>query len=209
MKRPVNLTMLTYGRPRLAQQAFRTLQENTNKDLYELSIFDDEAKLGTGPARNEVIRQSEHFFGRGEYLYLSDCDVAFTFGWLDTLIEAYEFAREHLQVGAIGGYCHPYHQPIERHAFNDREIGITWSLPTQSMLMSWDIWDRFGPFSQTSPGKVQQGEDWLFTERLRAAGLRVASLYPPVVYNTAKHDSFGNLMVGHELVEDIEGLLIE
>lgn len=208
MKR-VNITILTYGRPRLLRQALRTLEENTDSRRYRLTMFNDEMRLGTGGARNQVIKNAD-FEGREDYLYLSDLDVAFTHGWLDTLIEAYEFARAYLQVGALGGYCHPYHQPYERHSFKDgRDIGITWTLPTQSMLMTWDIFDKFGPFDQTSPGKVQQGEDWLFTERLRAAGLRCASLYPPVVYNTARHDSFGKPMVGHELVQDIEGLIIE
>jgi len=202
--------MLSYGRPRLLEQALRTLQQHTPPEAYRLTMFNDEAKLGTGTARNEVIRLAEKEKGRLDYLYLSDLDVAFTQGWLATLIAAYERGRNELHMGAIGGYCHPYHQPTERHAYaSNIDIGITWALPTQSMLMTWDMFDRYGPFATTSPGKVNCGEDWLFTERMRADGLRVGAVYPHVVLNTGRKDSFGKLMIGHELVQDIPGLIVE
>lgn len=204
-----NITMLTYGRPRLLEQALRTLAASTDPKLYTLTTFNDDAKMGTGPARNEVIRLSQERHGRGDYLYLSDCDVAFTDGWLETLTAAYRFAAKELQVGLIGGYCHPYHQPFERHVFGIRDIGITWALPTQSMLTTWEIWDKYGPFVDTPPGKVNMSEDWNFTERLRADGLRTAAIYPHVVLNTARHNSFGELQIGHELVKDIDGLVVE
>jgi len=214
--------MLTFGRPRLVEQALRTLEFNTSPFEYTLTTYDDKGLLGTGNARNQVIELSEKTHGRGQYLYLSDCDVAFRWGWLPILVAAYEYASEHLSVGAIGGCCHPYHHAIEsvpfeykfeeyfsRHADYHGAIGITLALPTQSMLMDWSIYDKYGPFDKTEPGRVNCGEDWLFTERMRKDGLRVAALYPPVVLNTARHDSFGNLAVGHELVKNIDGILIE
>jgi len=212
-----NITMLSFGRPRLFEQALRTLQQHTAPESYRLTLFNDDAKLGTGTARNEVIRLAEKEEGRLDYLYLSDLDVAFTEDWLEMLIAWYDFSRTHFKIGALGGYCHPYHQPFEKHAlltqkngkFNRSEIGITWALPTQSMLMTWDIWDKYGPFDTTTPGAVNCGEDWLFTERLRKDGLRVGTVYPPVVLNTGRRDSFGKLMIGHELVEDIPGLIVE
>lgn len=200
----VNVTMLTFGRPRLTEQALRTLKENTPPDMYALTTYDNEGKTGTGQARNEVIRRAGEV-GRGEYLYLSDNDVAFLPQWIEVIIPAYEYARKELNVAAIGGYCHPYHQPYEKHF----DVGITWSLPTQSMLMSWDIWHKYGPFNDTPVGLVNQSEDWNFTERLRADGLRVGAVYPHVVLNTGRHDTFGALMVGHELVKDITGLIVE
>src|SRR5229473_6088930 len=76
-----NITMLSFGRPRLLEQAVRTLQQHTPPKSYRLTMFNDEAKLGTGAARNEVIRLAEKEEGRLDYLYLSDLDVAFTEGW--------------------------------------------------------------------------------------------------------------------------------
>jgi len=213
-----NVTMLVFGRPRLVEQALRTLKENTPADAYTLTAFNDSGFMGTGRARNRVIELAEKDHDRGDYLYLSDGDVAFTPGWLNSLVAAYEFAKhQRLSVGAIGGYCHPYHHPIERIPFvccgigwgYVGEIGITLALPTQSMLMSWDAWDRYKPFVETPVGRVNCSEDFEFTQRMAKDGLRVAALYPPVVLNTARHDSFGNLAVGHELVKDIDGILIE
>lgn len=207
-----NITMLKHGRPRLTHQALCTLDENTPKDHYTLTTFDDQGKMGTGGARNEVIKRSQERFGQGEYLYLSDNDVAFTPGWLEIMIAVYKHARKYLSVGALGGYCHPYHQPHEKYLWSEspfREIGITWALPTQSMLMSWEIWERFGPFVETPPGKIRQSEDWNFTERLRAAGLRVGAIYRPVVLPTGRHDTFGELVPEHEFIKDIPGLLVE
>lgn len=203
-----NIVMLTFGRPRLTEQALRTLKENTPEDAYTLTTFDDGGKLGTGEARNEAIRRSP----KADYLYLSDNDVYFLPNWLEVLTDAYDYAAK-FGIAALGGYCHPYHQPFEKHFFGHPrhgcEIGITYALPTQSMLMAWEIWDQYGPFDPTTPGKVNCGEDWLFTERIRKDGLRVAALYPPVVLSTSRHDSFGDLMVGHELVGDIPGVIIE
>lgn len=205
-----NITMLSFGRPRLFEQALRTLQQHTVPESYRLTLFNDDAKLGTGTARNEVIRLAEKEEGRLDYLYLSDLDVAFTESWLDMLIRAYEYGKRDLHLGAIGGYCHPYHLPLVQHPMDtERTVGITWALPTQSMLMTWDMWDKYGPFDTTTPGVVNAGEDWLFTERLRKNGLRVGAVYPHVVLNTGRHDSFGKLMIGHELVEDIPGLIVE
>jgi len=213
----VNITMLTFGRPRLLEQALRTLKENTNPNLYSLSTFDDGARLGTGKARNEVIKLAERG-GRGDYLYLSDLDVAFFPKWLPALVECYEYAREQHNVIALGAYNHPYNGPFEKHPFYSThlgctlEIGFVYALATQSWLWRWEDWLKYGPFPATAPGHVCQSEDWVMSQRIRNDGKQVASVYPPLICSTGITNSFGEHIPGYEIVAlepHPEGVIVE
>src|ERR1700761_5436999 len=112
-------------------------------------------KLGTGPARNEVVHISEESFGRGKYLYLSDDDVMFLRpDWLSILIGAYRMA-ENYGYKVLAAYNHPFNAPIVGQQGLRLEAGSTrdpstekfdvwpvYAVATQSMLMSWDVWDE-------------------------------------------------------------------
>src|SRR5262249_230946 len=65
----------------------------------------------TGQARNLGIYWADKYWGRGDYLYLSDNDVYFTSGWLETLIDTIEDERCRPVIKLIGGWNHPYLQP--------------------------------------------------------------------------------------------------
>jgi GT2 family glycosyltransferase len=156
---------------------------------------------GTGAARNQVIRESELRHGRGDYLYLSDNDVYFYPTWLPILIKCYEKAYD-FGYRAIGAYNHPYHQPGASvpvyGAYEVREVN---ALALQSMLMSWETWDKYGPFCQTPPGKVCQSEDVDFTNKLKADGYKLGVVSPALVVNTGITNSFGQKIPGYELVK--------
>lgn len=198
-----NVTVLTYGRPRLVAQCIESLRRNTPGD-FRVTTFDDEAKLGTGMARNKVIAMARE--NRGDYLYLSDSDVYFQPHWLETLIEAYEWARATHNVIALGAYAHPFLKTRQLWPFFSGVLGRTIqigeldALPTQSWLWKWEDWDKFGPFVATPVGKVCQSEDVEMSQKIQASGGKVAAIYPPLVVNCGVLNSFGEKIPGYDEV---------
>jgi len=233
----VNITMLVKDRPRLTRQAIESLYANTPREMFNLTVWDDGSQketlavldelhqrlefkcwlpyesIGTGAARNEIVRSSERAFGRGNLLYLSDNDIFAKPGWLETLVEIYQHAKGFGYV-AVGAYAHPYSQPFKRIPFysnfgNRCELGQLHALPLQSWLWSWDDWDRFGPFVETPVGVVCGSEDVEMCQRITKAGGKVGAVYPPLIVNTGRTNSFGKPIPGAELIPDVEGVIVE
>lgn len=223
----VNVTMLCANRPRLLRQALDSIGDYSEATLtirdagmnpsviriaeqaavWGAAVYSGSDPLGTGPARNECVRTSEQLFGRGHYLYLSDDDVYFTRpDWLSILVDTYENAKKSGYV-VLGGYNHPFNQPnFFLGGFYD-----CYHVASQSMLMSWDVWDEFGPFCDTPAGKVCQSEDVDFCNRIRAAGYKVGVISPALLVNTGITNSFGEKIPGWELVKSQcpEGVICE
>ena len=208
-----NIVMLTHGRERLTKQTIDTLLANTKPGEFALEEYNDAGSLGTGAARNEAIGRSETLVDtkesalRGQYLYICDNDTVFLPNWLPTLIESYEWARATHNVIAMGAYNHPYHQPVTRWPFYSTVLGKTIeiaqveALATQSWLWRWEDWDQFGPFIETSPGEVCQGDDTDMGNRIVSAGGKLATLIPPMVCNCGLTNTRGRKIPGWELVE--------
>lgn len=232
-----NITMLVHDRRAITEQAIYTLWHTTRD--YTLTIIDDasgpemqavlsgkqvanfyvarnEQSSGTGNARNQSVLESFRAFGRGDYLYLTDNDCYFLPHWLDNLIEAYEHAHM-LGFRLLGAYNHPYNaQAIHTyptrltHDARQFELRVNHAVGgMMSYLMTWATWDEFGPFVSTPPGAVRQSEDHEFCQRIRAAGYKVGCIYPHLVINTGRTDSFGQQAVGAECVPDVEGVIVE
>lgn len=227
-----NVTMLVHNRAKLTGQALDSLGPTKNFSVTILTDSSDDAadyavgytynkrakcvetgsedNLGTGSLRNMVIKQSEEIFGRGDYLYLSDNDVFFKPGWLETLIACYE---ESWKFGyrILGAYNHPYHQHVgepllmpsthPKNSWYRTSIREVEALALQSMIMRWSVWDQYGPFDETAPGKVCQGEDTYFAHRITAAGYKLGVVDPPLLVNTGITNSFGERIPGWELVK--------
>jgi len=140
--------------------------------------------------------QAAGFTGRGNYLYLSDNDVFFPPGWLEKLIEHYEYAWTY-GYRVLGAYNHPFNQPVSRI---DGVYEVN-HLASQSMLMKWEVWDQFGPFVETPVDKVCQSEDVAFSNKIREAGYKVGVVSPWLVVNTGITNSFGEHIPGWELVK--------
>jgi len=215
-----NVTMLCANRPRLLKQALDSIGDlsnatvtirdaGMNKEVDRLAIrwcqldvtrrelFSSSRKLGTGPARNQVVASSAETFGRGDYLYLSDDDVCWTDpNWLAKLIDVYENMWS-TGYRVLGAYCHPFSQPVTWHG----SVYEVYALTSQSMLMRWSVWDEFGPFCDTPAGKVCQSEDVDFSNRIRAAGFKVGVISPALLVNTGITNSFGEKIPGWELVK--------
>src|SRR5580765_536660 len=228
----VNVTFLVCNRPRLTRQALHslgpiddgvmtvTVSEDRKCDAETQKVLSDwyqadsknkhlcghTAEYGTGSLRNQVIAASEKYFGRGDYLYLSDNDVFFYPAVFEKLVPIYEYAWT-LGFKVLGAYNHPFHQPINSTPVygGGREIisriNEVPALALQSMLMKWEVWDKYGPFDDTPPGRVRMSEDVAFTNKIRAAGGRIGVVNPPLAVNTGITDSFGEKIPGWELVK--------
>src|SRR5262245_28048 len=229
-----NIVLLSHNRPKLMAQTLNTLVRNTHPDAYTLTIVDDGSDLNclvqamtsfdavpkhmtiitvdhcgiVGRVRNLGIYWSEQTFGKGDYLYLSDNDAYFTPGWLDTLIAAIDDDRCRPVVKLLGGWNHPYMQPIPDDVkgggtayLGDRRVKAHDAVAGASMLMRWGIYDKHGPFDATAAG-VGQSEDWAFCQKIIQDGGKVASIYPRVVYNCGVTNSLGQLSPGADLMVD-------
>lgn len=220
--------MLVRNRPNLVRQALDSLWANTERGTYNLTVVDDASDLKTrgvldmfaagkdevqivrlwrskgivGLVRNLGIRAAETYWGRGDYLYLSDSDACFLPGWLEKLLAAYRVSTPIFAL--IAGYTHPYHQPGESYGpvvEHDAIGGF-------SQLMDWETWDEFGPFAANEPG-VCRSEDWAFVQNIRAAGYKVGCVQPHVVLNTGFTNTLGQPALGHEAMVKVPGVLYE
>jgi GT2 family glycosyltransferase len=235
----VNMTMQVRDRYNLTKQALDSLA-SSGMDNMTVTVLDDRSQdetrlfvekwcvehdalymrndepLGTGPLRNAVMEMSRAHFGQGEYVAPHDNDVFFKPGWLETLVKAYKFGWDH-GFRLIGAYGHPFHHPIgavtmmddSNHAlFNILEVQ---ALATQSMMMSWDVWDQYGPFCPTPIDKTCQSEDVDFTNKIRADGFKLGVVHPHLIHATALKNTFGEPGPGWEYVkaECPEGVICE
>lgn len=164
-----------------------------------------------GTARNQCIRKSQAYFGRGDLLYTGDNDCFFERGWLERMIGFWESAKA-CDYAIIGGCQHPYHHPVDpNHPGEICGPEGYWiienlALPSQSWLMEWSTWDRFGHLAENQG--VRQSEDWEFTQKVRAAGMKVGHVKPFVVLPTSRTDTFGVDIPGADRVENYQGVVI-
>ena len=223
-----NIVLSTCGRPVLLAQTLNTLLKNTRDGDYTLTIVEDGTedfqisdipntvllrimpRCGiTGRVRNLGIYFSEKHFGRGDYLYLSDNDVAFLPQWLETLIEYQHYGAEY-GVALVGGWNHPYMQPRRDDGFGVNIAGGRYTVMTHdavsgaSMLMRWETYDKYGPFDSWAPG-VGQSEDVALCQKIIADGNLVGSIYPRVVLNAGVTNTLGQLSPGADfMVEELK-----
>lgn len=223
-----NITMLAATRPKLLKQALNSIGDlsgatvtirdaglsNESREVAEVWVMNQGRKTcvlhanpaepkGTGPARNEVVRISRLCYPGGDYLYLSDDDVYFLPpDWLSAIGSCYDEAWEH-GFRVLGCYNHPFNRPCAPAIRLECRWSVNevFALASQSMLMRWEVWDEFGPFCDTPAGKVCQSEDVDFCNRIRAQGMKVGVISPPLLVNTGLTNSFGEHIPGWELVK--------
>lgn len=171
-----------------------------------------------GGLRNIGAWYSEKLFGRGDYLLFLDADIAVTDPrWLERM----QWALQHLHI--VGGQRHPYHGVNEHLIFppgkwlaradhlvatTEQGYQVTDTVAGYSMMMTWDTYDRFGPFAEREKG-VCKSEDHEFCRRVVDAGFKVGYVHPAALAHCGITNSEGNPAVGSELFERVPGLLYE
>jgi GT2 family glycosyltransferase len=158
-----------------------------------------------GFLRNIGTQVSEKVFGRGNWLCFLDNDVAVFEHWLANMIEIASCPGAHL----LGGQRHPYHKPNQRLVYaTGRCVEETDAVAGYSMFMSWDTWDRFGPFDANAKG-IGQSEDWAFSQRVKKGGGIVGYIHPPVLAHCGLTNTDSKPATGHEAFERFPGLIYE
>jgi len=230
-----NLVMLCRDRLRLTEQALESLYANTDAAKFSLVLVDDASsdfrvrrllqRYGEKPnatllrievsshvlarAKNIGVEWSRQTFGDGEWLYLSDNDVAFLPGWLDKLTAV----AERLEPNGYrlwGGQVHPFHHH-DMLAFVGQFDWLPYSmLDGPSWLMRWQTWKDMGGLRGSDAG-VCKGEDVDFCQRLIASGGRIEVIKEHVVIHTGLTNSDGQDAPGRKEREAMipKGVLAE
>lgn len=230
----VNIVMLVKNRPRLTSQALRSLYSNTPKELYNITIIDDDsdttnyepardfALLGpteqtalltiansksiTGQARNLGVYWAEKYWGRGDWLYLSDNDVYFTPHWLRELLTIAEAGEKvYPPIRLVGAWNHPFlgsHSGMylaEREGYGKPNFHLHDAVAGASQLVRWATWDKYGPLDAHAVG-VGQSEDWKMCQDIIKDGGKVGSIFPRAVLNCGITNSFGVASPGADVM---------
>lgn len=235
----VDIIIPCHNRLEHTKQTLESLLKNTHPDLYQLYIVDDlstdgtreylqkhanivpiffnDENIGPGASRNMVCDFITQRGYRSKYLYHSDNDVYFTPGWLERLIETFEkfptIWGDKLKL--LGGSCHPYLQNNTYYVVESNiphnQVGIKDAVSGYSQLMTWETWDKYGPFDETmrnAEKKIMGSEDWAFCQKIIQDGFLVGSLEPEVVIPTGKTNTYGDLATGSETFKQYEGVKV-
>ncbi len=236
---PVNIILLVKDRPNLTAQCLKTLYGNTPEDQFNVICMDDGSiesdtefalidyrrktnflwikswrSIGiVGFLRNIGAAASERYFGRGEYLYFSDNDIYFQAGWLEQMTHRMVACNiKGYDVRILGGYQHPFHGTnMDWGSFRETD-----AVAGYSMLMTWDTWDKYGPFDQHAKG-VCQSEDFAICQKIiknrphDSSNGCVGYIHPPVIINCGLTNSEGKPAIGHEhfRVNTLENVIYE
>lgn len=238
----VDIVLPVHNRWKMTKQTLDSLFAHTDKADFNLYVIDDgsdphdrellksywakhevdfqlyvnDQAIAPGPSRNKACADITKHNWRSQYLYHSDNDVYFTAGWLLKLIRTFELVNKKTnnQVKLLGGGCHPYQQ--NNSVIDDWtqmwRVGVKNAVSGYSQLMTWETWDKYGPFEEDMRGaqvKIMGSEDWAFCQRIVKDGFLCCSVEPELVIHCGKTNTYGNPATGNETFKHIEGIIIE
>jgi glycosyltransferase involved in cell wall biosynthesis len=212
----VSIIILIYNRPRLTRQTldslFASLKNtvleheiilvNNGSDEHTVAVINnyrDRAFIhhlypnrGVAGGKNFGVSQAA-----GDILYLSDNDMYFLPGWLESM---HHTATVFDTAKVLGGFRHPFHNVVHAHtrgslAFEQlrQAVGSTWYLDRYT-------WDRFGPLQE---GLGVGQDDVIFCDRVTASGFLVGSIVPYKVIHCGAKNTDGKWSPGgHEWHKD-------
>lgn len=230
----VDIIIPVYNRLEHTVQTIDSLIKNTPKELFNLYVVDDlstedgikeylrvaseefkfklftnETNIGPGASRNMVAKWITDNKLNCKYLYHSDNDVYFTEGWLSKSISTLE---EHPSVKVLGASCHPYLQSSYHLPSSFGKIGIKDAVSGYSQMMSWETWNKYGPFDESMRGadrKIMGSEDWAFCQNIIKDGFLVGSIEPELVVPCGKTNTYGDPATGSETFKEVEGVIVK
>jgi len=223
-----------FNRLRLVKQTLESLALNTPRKLYHLIVVDDGSTDGTrewlktqkkelvwlidklilqenkgpGGARNTGVKAS----GKTKYLYISDSDMYFQKGWLETLIKVYQNLPE---VGILGALGHPWWLTIGKAYIGGIpgeqagiEVCFAEQLPGYSWFMKREIWEKGGPLQEGTDYGV---EDTAFCNRVKELGYKLGHLGEELVLHCGIKRADGSITYGaNDQIKDYpEGVITE
>lgn len=228
-----NIVLLVKDRPRLTEQCLNTLYANTPTEAFNLTVISDGSEPPTlsilrnyadkcwtnlrfiqlhdsigivGWLRNVGASASERYFGRGDWLYFSDSDVAFFPGWLQKMtMVAGGYSVDGPLI--LGGCRHPFHGVNLEHTGIGR-FGwqATDAVAGYSLLMKWDTFDKYGPFASNQKG-VGASEDFAMSRKIIEDGGKLGYIHPPVLAHTGITNTDGKPATGADSFKRVEGIL--
>lgn len=162
--RPIPIVMAySQSRPRLLEQALRTLKERTRYPHETYSEHDESGMANQVSVRNELLGRADDW----EFAVSLDDDVFLNDGWLCAMVEA---LRLNPDVGLLAGTTYPTHRVLEKRP----EVCIAETVSGVCLLVPRETWEAHGPFGVGLPkGKLWDDE---LAQRVRRAGKQVACL---------------------------------
>lgn len=241
MKTRANIIIPVHNRWDHTQQTLESLINHTDPELYKLYVVNDASEkevtlnlaefhknapvsfeliynpenIGPGASRNMVTKMITEKEARSAYLYHSDNDVYFTKGWLEKLIKVYEDLQiQDSRVLVLGGSCHPYLQNNTQIQVSPGYgiVGLKDAVSGYSQLMTWETWDKYGPFDETMRGqaeKIMGSEDWAFCQKIIKDGYKVGAIEPEVVIPCGKTNTYGKQATGAETFKSVDGVMVK
>lgn len=224
-----------HNRLELTKQTIESLLKNTDPEKYNLYLVDDvstdgtreyiyslkdvchvfinDDNIGPGASRNFVCNAITANGTRSKYLYHSDNDVFFKPGWLENLIGVFRDPQT-AKIKVLGASCHPFLQSSSRiyRGIHPFAVGIKDAVSGYSQLMTWETWDKYGPFDETMRGaekKIMGSEDWAFCQKIVKDGFLVGSVEPELVIPCGKTNTYGDPATGAETFKNVEGVIVK
>jgi GT2 family glycosyltransferase len=217
----LQVVMVTKDRPRLFEQAIRSLYAHTED--FQLLVVDDcswelglvyelalefgfalmlnDSPMPLGGSKNRAMQRMADGL-----VYLTDNDVYFKPGWSETLLEAWRVRPP--DIGLLGGGCHEWlgtnrTADVAGFQYHYKDAVSGWSWLTEKLL-----WEQYGPFAADALGSGKS-EDWDFCQKLKKAGYEVASIWPEVVVHCGRTNTEGQPAIGAVTIRDVAGIIVE
>ncbi len=185
---------------------------------HKFNLILNPENIGPAASRNETCKLITEKGLRGDYLYHSDNDVYFSTNaltnWLQQLVDIYkDLQKQNTGVKLLGASCHPYLQDNYQIQVTPGFgiVGVKDAVSGYSQLMTWDTWDKYGPFSDSNRDaeqKIMGSEDWAFCQDIIKDGFKVASVRPELVVPCGRTNTYGNPATGHETFKQVEGVKV-
>ena len=183
----------TLNRLELLDQTIASLQKNTKSEL-ETIVISDASDNHTLEYLNhcdnitffnfhkhvsiaEVKWKGFEFVSEAKYVYFSDNDVYFEKNWDLKLMKVLETFPD---IGVVGGRHHPHHVIFDKFKFEEDEILICEQQAGYSMMLRQEDYKAIGGY-EVSDRTKDGGEDTLVCDMIKAKGMKIASIEPPII----------------------------